>query len=400
MFNNRPFNLFIHFIIMVFISMIFLSFGVNAQGGSNLHQSNHHSISSSGEGNFDYFQATFKVPSSDPDMPGVSDGACINYPVWIMYPDGGWLEMGISKCTTDPANHYHLYGYSSAVSGGWCSTCTQSLSLNQEVVITIQKKPNHNNTWQVYVDGQLKWEPSSSYFNNPTSHIWLGMEVQSPTYTARTGQIKSIYVRKTSWTMPALWPWWNYDGNSEIPYRYYSGRIGGSSYNQQSWGYGLPSRTNWGGANSLGVGQKLRGSTTAQQIREAEHYTGFSGIDSIAWQTAADGEQAIFAKGWHQGDRAEYLMDIPSNPFQLGIIAISDKPGPVQLNIYLDNSYIGQMQWAENDNNRHVWFKTFNVSGLKVNDAHAISIEFANDYYSGPGDGDRNYYVDLLAVIP
>ena len=91
-------------------------------------------------------------------------------------------------------------------------------------------------------------------------------------------------------------------------------------------------------------------------------------------------------------------MEIPENYFLLYLIGIADKPGPVLMNIYLDAQYIGQMSFSNNDNHRHLSIKDFNVPSIKAPHPHAITVEFANDYYAGPGDGDRNFYLDLLAV--
>ena len=30
---------------------------------------------------------------------------------------------------------------------------------------------------------------------------------------------------------------------------------------------------------------------------------------------------------------------------------------------------------------------------------HAVCLEFLNDFYTGPGDGDRNLYVGALRVV-
>ena len=395
----------------VVIVILFLSFvgkgNVGAQGGYGTVPSSHWGINYA-TGDFDYFQATFKAPSADAVLP-LSSGACLNHPVWIKYPNGGWVEVGISKCPTDPPNKYHLYGFALGRVGGpheWMPfTGNENLiSLNQTVDIRMQKHPTDGSKWQIYVNGVLKWEPSFPEFNQSTSRIDLGIEAQSPMYRGSPTYLEWIWVRKTGWDFPILWPWWNYNSGSEWPERYYVRKLSGSTYRQYSYGYGLPSRTGWGGPNTLGLGQRIRGKTLPwpNGLRDAETYSGISGIDAINWKTTANGEQAIFAMGWHNMDRAEYLMEIPTNPFTLCIIAISDRPGPVLMNIYVDGSIVGQMSWAENDNNRHVWCQPFNISNLKVPHVHAIGIEFANDYYYYPGyydpDQDRNFYVDMLGI--
>lgn len=357
-----------------------------------------HYAYNSGSGNFAGLKATYIVPSIDPEIFGSSN--CINHPMWIRYPDGAWVEIGIAKCATDPAGKYHLYGFALPIAGtGYWSPFADEVNLGSTVNLELRKI--NSTTWGFYVNSILRWQVSHSNFDRATSIAQMGLEVASPSFRPSTARASNIQFLPAAFPNWMTWSAWNPNLEDSTPEGYYIGKVNNNAYDIQTWGYGLPTVTGWGGANTFQLGQKNMGKTRPLESREAEDYSGISHIDAINWKTAANGEQAIFAMGWHQGDKAEYIIEIPSNPFNLCIILISDKPGPILLNIYVDNVYRGQMNyWAENDNNRHVWCQAFNIGGLKVSHVHAIGVEFANDYYAGPGDNDRNFYLDVLGVAP
>lgn len=102
--------------------------------------------------------------------------------------------------------------------------------------------------------------------------------------------------------------------------------------------------------------------------------------------------------GWHPGDKVEYLMRFGNIYENLHLIGISDMPGPVEMNIYVDGYFKHTMQWAENDNGRHL--RVDKILDIQYG-VHAIAIEFKNDYCNcspWSNDGDRNFYLDILGV--
>ena len=145
--------------------------------------------------------------------------------------------------------------------------------------------------------------------------------------------------------------------------------------------------------------QRTTDVTPANVAREAEHFWGHSHMDII--EDSPFGQTGRYITGWHQGDKVEYLMTFGSwygySIENLHLIGISDRPGPVTLNIYVDGKYQRQIQWTEDDNQRHL--RVEKIPGIFWG-MHAIAIEFANDVRNctNSHDCDRNFYFDMLGT--
>ncbi|MEZ4863600.1 MAG: SpoIID/LytB domain-containing protein [Caldilineaceae bacterium] len=168
----------------------------------------------------------------------------------------------------------------------------------------------------------------------------------------------------------------------------------GIHVNQYSF---VPSMTNGTVPTALIFGSYSSSVTPTGVGREAEVYWGHAGLDFI--RDNQFGQSGRYVVGGHTGDKVEFLMQFGGSYQYLYLIGIADKPGPVVLNIFIDGYYKQTMQWSNNDNARHLTTRGFGIS--YPFGAHAITVEFANDYVctpSGP-DCDRNFYFDVLAVM-
>lgn len=155
--------------------------------------------------------------------------------------------------------------------------------------------------------------------------------------------------------------------------------------------------------------------TPVNAARQAERYWGYIGIDAVI--SRPFGQSGTYMAGSHRGDKGEYLMEFGGWYENLHLIGISDRLGPVRLNIYIDGYFHGSrqwdewdaqegkyvtipfsMQWEENDNRRHLRVDKFPNIPKGV---HAIAIEFVHDYcFCDPHhyNTDRNFYIDVLGV--
>ncbi len=98
--------------------------------------------------------------------------------------------------------------------------------------------------------------------------------------------------------------------------------------------------------------------------------------------------------GWHQGDLIEYLMKFGGDYSRLILQGIADRPGPVEVEIYIDGQYMATAAWDNNDDcNQDA---AVEIGGIPYG-THAIAVKFTNDYYN-PSVGDRNFYLDGLLV--
>lgn len=346
-------------------------------------------------GNFTGIKATFTVPSVEPTLPG--PGACINHPLWVIYPNNDWVEIGIAKCYGEQAGKYHVYGGRLAYGQWQWMPASDQLNLGQQVQLEIRK--TSSNTWEWFINGVSRWLQSSSAFTGPTNRLETGMEVQSYTFRAETATTGGIHFQVTIGGLYYPVDVWNPDTGDSTPERYYIYITPGIPSTQWTYGYGLPSLTNWNGAQTFGLGHKDVLMSPTGDVREAELYAGYFGIDNIVWKTTSDGLSNIYVVAWNQWDRVEWVMEIPSNPFRFHLIGVSDKPGPVLINVYVDGVYRAQVSLAHDDNARHLVIQDITVPGLKTHHAHAIAVEFANDYYGGGGDLDRNMFVDVTAIL-
>ncbi len=163
---------------------------------------------------------------------------------------------------------------------------------------------------------------------------------------------------------------------------------------------------------SFGSGGQTDEVTEPETWRWSEWFYGHQHIDQIAWLAGTDicglrqqmynyafaapkQQMHNYAIGWHQNDLAEYLMKFGGNYSRLTLRGIADRPGPVELEIFIDGNYAAAAVWDnDNDCNQDV---AVEIAGIPYG-THAIAVKFVNDYYS-PGTGeDRNFYLDGLRV--
>lgn len=352
--------------------------------------------------NYTGLAATFRVPGSGSNLPSGSSGACINHVMWIIYPTfDHWLEMGIQHCPGHAANTYSVYQFSGI--HGWgpspmLVTSGSDVRLEMYKISSTRWVMKINGSYVADQNGSF-WPPADSAYNTAISGFDTGLESQSVTYKATSSWIREIKVQTSiggQWVSPNQWNPWNDQGR-----RYY---ISGNATSQYPWGDGLPSRTGWVGSAS-GIGSRYTQSTQLGAERQAERFAGHKGIDVFQTITSLDGLTKGYAIGWHGGDTIEYVMQFPytSNP-RIWAVGLSDKPGPVLANVYIDAQYVGQMYLNHNDNNHHLFGPTPLVAQMPNSfwaGAHSLALEFANDYCNGnpcPPDQDRNFYLDAVGV--
>jgi hypothetical protein len=159
-----------------------------------------------------------------------------------------------------------------------------------------------------------------------------------------------------------------------------------------------------GGSNSMTAGQPKGSFGTGGQTdnvtepnnwRWSEWFYGHNGIDRIAWQKDACGNTHNYAMGWSGGDLIEYRMKFGGDYKKLILRGKADRPGPVNLAVYVDGQYKAAATW--NNNNDCNQDAVVVIAGLSYG-THAIAVQFTNDYYSPPDD--RNFYLDGLRVEP
>lgn len=143
----------------------------------------------------------------------------------------------------------------------------------------------------------------------------------------------------------------------------------------------------------------LAGATQTSEVtpmatpRPAQRYWGHSRMDGTI--TNPFRQAGTYIIGPTHGSMIEYRMQLGGSYSHLYVLAISDRPGPVTVNVYIDGLYKGQLQWAHNDNAVHLAHGQFNV----VYGAHNIALEFYPDLYQGAGaDNDRNLYLKELGA--
>jgi hypothetical protein len=181
-------------------------------------------------------------------------------------------------------------------------------------------------------------------------------------------------------------------GNHTIRMDYYEN--GGGAVAKLSWK--LTSNLTGGEPKgAFGAGGQTDAVTEPGSWRFAEWFYGHRGIDQIASRTDACGAAHTYAMGWHGEDLAEYLMKFGGDYDQLVLRGIADRPGPVNLAIYIDGQYRATASWNNNnDCNQDV---TVKITGISYG-THAIAVKFTNDYYDPTANADRNLYLDALVV--
>jgi murein DD-endopeptidase MepM/ murein hydrolase activator NlpD len=152
------------------------------------------------------------------------------------------------------------------------------------------------------------------------------------------------------------------------------------------------SLTNGRPKGAFGSGGQTDEVTEPETWRWSEWFYGHQGIDLIAWKEVC-GERHTYAMGWHQGDLIEYLMKFGGDYDRLVLRGIADRPGPVELQVFVDGVHEATAYWDHNDDcNQDV--------AVKIPDipygTHAIAVRFAND--KNDSSGDRNFYLDGLRV--
>lgn len=143
-------------------------------------------------------------------------------------------------------------------------------------------------------------------------------------------------------------------------------------------------------------GQRTDEWTPVMTAREAERHWGIRHMDAVS--TNPFGQPGTYMEGWHPGETIAFLMAFGGDWWtMLHLIGIADAPGPVTMNVYVDGYYKGQVSWSNNDNQRHLVIAYIPNIWYGV---HPIAIQFANDYWGGPGDPnlDRNLYLDVIGV--
>jgi len=347
-------------------------------------------------GNFTGLKITYTLPSSGHQFRNANSG-CINHPMWMTYPSGAWVEIGLQQCFNEANNTFHTYQF--ALAGGQGQWGPAAYQYTVGSTVTLELRKINTSTWGFYINGNQVWTKSHSDYTQSTGNVEYGLEVDSPAFGATTAYYNSIQYQTTLNGQYNNKNWWNPIMNSAAPERYY---INGQANYPSSWayGYGLPARLNWSGVSFFGLGAKNLNVTNVWDSREAEDYSGLQHIEAIANYTTSDGQNKRYVAGWHQDDAVELIMQVTTNPFWLHVIGISDKPGPVTMNIYVDGTYRGQMSLTHNDNARHLTIATFNIAGIATNKPHTIAVEFANDYSTGSGDNDRNFFIDLIGITP
>jgi hypothetical protein len=99
--------------------------------------------------------------------------------------------------------------------------------------------------------------------------------------------------------------------------------------------------------------------------------------------------------GWHGGDLIEYRMKFGGDYSKLVLRGIADRPGPVNLAIYIDGQYKAAVAWDHNNDCNQD--SAVVIPGISYG-THAIAVQFSNDYYDPGAGADRNFYLDGLRI--
>jgi hypothetical protein len=156
---------------------------------------------------------------------------------------------------------------------------------------------------------------------------------------------------------------------------------------------GSGSMTNGQPKGSFGSGGQTDSVTEPNNWRFSEWFYGHLGINFIRWEHDACGNLHNYAVGANGGDLIEYRMKFGGEYNKLILRGKADRPGPVNLAVYVDGQYKAAAKW---DNNNDCNQDSAVVIGGVTYGTHAIAVQFTNDYYNPPDD--RNFYVDALRV--
>ena len=146
------------------------------------------------------------------------------------------------------------------------------------------------------------------------------------------------------------------------------------------------------------------------EVRQAENYWGLKEIDDGGFRSNAcpANAKSIYIVGAHGDEVAEYRVNFPSKhqTYLLTVVGMPDDPKPVNVDVYVDGSRVGQVKW--NDSNPRCNEKE-NGNSLKLEltgyeGIHNVAFRFANDSYtcSGAQDDscDRNFWFDYFKFEP
>ena len=158
---------------------------------------------------------------------------------------------------------------------------------------------------------------------------------------------------------------------------------------------GVPSITGGEPKGPFGSGEQSDEETEPGTWRWSERFYGHQGIDQITWQADGCGVQHNYVIGLDQNDLIEYAMKFGGDYSRLILRGLADRPGPVELEIYIDGNYAATAVWDnDNDCNQDV---AVEIPGLPYG-THAIAVKFVNDFYDPANGVDRNFYLDGLLV--
>jgi hypothetical protein len=137
--------------------------------------------------------------------------------------------------------------------------------------------------------------------------------------------------------------------------------------------------------------------TPVNTWRSADRFYGQQGMDQIEPLTDGCGKSYIFAVGWHEHDLIEYLMKIGGEDNHLVLRGIADRPGPVDIEIWIDGELNTTASW---DGDRNA---TQDID-VQINwipyGTHAVAVKLARDDWTpgGGADKDLNLYLSALKV--
>jgi hypothetical protein len=158
---------------------------------------------------------------------------------------------------------------------------------------------------------------------------------------------------------------------------------------------GMPSVTGGSYDGDPGEGAQTDIPAPVEEWHPAAQFYGFRGIDQITYDEDACGQRHLYAIGLQEKDLIEYVMNFGGAYRYLILRGKADRPGPVELDIYIDGDYQASVEWDNDDNlNQDVV-----VEIPRVNyGPHAIAVEMARDDWvqGGGADQDLNLYLHSL----
>lgn len=159
--------------------------------------------------------------------------------------------------------------------------------------------------------------------------------------------------------------------------------------------YGLTSMTNGTAATTPPNTSQNISAFGFNQSRQAEQ---FWGNDMGHGLVSPHNQPGTYIVSQAHALLAEYVVSYPYGASATLLInGISDRPGPVIANIYVDGYYKGQVQWAQADNQRHL--VSFSLPYLPQG-YHLIAVQQYEAMWGSSADTTRWLYLDDLGVAP